>query len=71
MKVCGQLHVPAALPRDSAFDIHWTGDRMNAIVGLESVIRRQIHPPETESRFSLRPAGSLVTLQTEILFLMR
>jgi hypothetical protein len=43
---------------------------MDASVGLECVIKRRMHPPGTESRFSPRPTGSLVTLQTELLLFL-
>jgi hypothetical protein len=51
MEVCGELHAPAALPRERASGTHWIGGWVGPRTVLDVVVNRKIPspPPPRES----------------------
>jgi len=63
--VSGQIHDPAALPRERAHGTHWVEDWVGDRDGLDAMRKTKIPSPHREEN-RRRPARSLVTTVTEL-----
>jgi hypothetical protein len=53
MEVNGELHAPAAYPRERAPGTHWIGGRVGPRAVLDAVVKRKIPSPRRESNPAL------------------